>query len=111
VRHWPDLTIPANVAKRIPPYTGVEKDPAKLTAFVRFYNPASRDAWYVCEYDGADKCWGFTCIVNDVNQVRAFTLSNLSDFVNNTGEGARLDSDFRPMNLLAVLEAMEHGRL
>ncbi len=52
--------IPARIADQIPELGSTSEVPiAKRSVYVRFHLPGSNWQWYVLEYDGHDRCWGF----------------------------------------------------
>lgn len=105
MRHWPDLTIPADVAEKIPPYAGDKNaNHEGDILWARFHDPQSRSEWFVSEFDGTDKCFGLLKVINLPIQFGDFSLSELSNRVNNVGLGIQYDPAFQPRTALQALK-------
>lgn len=93
------MLLPNEISKTIPPLYAMEntKDPMVIC---KFFLPATRWTWYVIEFDGKDRCFGY--IVGEYNELGYFSLSELEEVEGVYSLGVERDIYFEPIPLSEV---------
>ena len=104
VRNAAYVYVPDELRETIPKLytTDGDRDP---TVWVKLFTPDSNWTWYVIEWDGDDKCFGF--VVGHAAELGYFLLSDISCARGALGLPAERDLYFSPCPLSAVRASHE----
>lgn len=89
--------MPKEVAEKIPPLYATEKLGDDAVVHVKFFTPWTFWTWYVIEYDGEDKCFGF--VDGYELELGYWLISELEDITGPYGLKIERDLYFEPTTL------------
>ena len=93
------IYLPEDLKPKIPPLyaTESETDP---TIWVKLFTPDSNWTWYITEFDGEDRCFGF--VVGHEAELGYFLLSDIAFARGRLGLPVERDLHFTPCPLSTV---------
>ena len=94
--HEAHVYIPDDLREKIPPLYATENTP-NPTAWVKLFTPDSSWTWYITEYDGEDRCFGY--VVGHEAELGYFSLQELTAVAGPFGLRVERDLFFSPTPL------------
>ena len=93
------MLLTEEIAKSIPQLYAMEntKDPLVVC---KFFLPATKWTWYVIEFDGKDRFFGY--VIGEYNELGYFSLSELEEVEGPYGLKVERDLYFEPLPLSEV---------
>jgi hypothetical protein len=85
--------LPQELGDTLPPlYSSEKTEFAEKTVHARFFDPYTKWAWYVCEYDPEERLF-FGCVIGQEKEWGEFSLNELESLKMPDGITPRIERD------------------